>query len=205
MKREDLTALGLEKEVIDKVLDLHHAEMDPVKGKAEKYDSEKERADGLKKDFDEQAVAIKKLKESNGDAEKLQAEIEKLNSAAENSAEEHKKALSDMQKKIDDTEFDKALDGVISQSGAKRLASVKAELDLQTLRESKNREKDMAEAVKALKDSDDTSFLFGTAEPNPTGNKANTAGGVGGGDDESAQIATARAVMGLPPIESKEK
>ena len=31
MKREDLEALGLSKEQIDKVLDLHHEEYDPVK------------------------------------------------------------------------------------------------------------------------------------------------------------------------------
>ena len=31
MKREDLEALGMTKEQIDKVLDMHHTEYDPVK------------------------------------------------------------------------------------------------------------------------------------------------------------------------------
>ena len=30
MKREELEALGMAKEQIDKVLDMHHAELDPV-------------------------------------------------------------------------------------------------------------------------------------------------------------------------------
>ena len=64
MKREDLEALGLSKEQIDKVLDMHHSEYDPVKKDLETaqkdLESEKEKTSaqattirGLKNDLEE--------------------------------------------------------------------------------------------------------------------------------------------------------
>ena len=197
MKREDLAALGLEKEAIDKVLDLHHADADPLKDKADQYEQEKARADKLKEDFDAQTKSIADLKAANGDADKLKEQIETLEQSAKDKDAEHQKALDNMQKKLDDTEFDKVLDGVIAKSGAKRTASVRAELDLSALRESKNREADMAEAVKALKEGEETSFLFGKEGPGGTGKHYDSSGKAGGSGGENADIAKARAVMGL--------
>ncbi|MCI6713552.1 MAG: hypothetical protein MR523_01215, partial [Lachnospiraceae bacterium] len=64
MKREDLEALGMTKEQIDKVLDMHHEEYDPVKkdldtanadlaAEKEKTSTQETTIAGLKKDLGE--------------------------------------------------------------------------------------------------------------------------------------------------------
>ena len=102
-----------------------------------------------------------------------------------------------MQSKLEGAEFDKLLDDAISKAGGRRAASIRAELKLDELRASKDRSSDIEAAINALKEAEDTSFLFGS-NANPTGAKVSTSGnasgGVGGTDEA---LATARAVMGL--------
>ena len=82
MKREDLEALGLSKEQIDKVLDMHHSEYDPVKKDLETaqkdLESEKEKTStkattikDLKKDLEEFKDAdVSGMKQKIADLEK---------------------------------------------------------------------------------------------------------------------------------------
>ena len=59
--RGSLKQFGItDDEVITKILNAHHAELDPVKDKAEQYDK-------VKADFDEQTKSIEGLKASVGD------------------------------------------------------------------------------------------------------------------------------------------
>jgi len=59
--RDSLKQFGItDDEVITKILNAHHAELDPVKDKAEQYDK-------VKADFDEQTKSIEGLKASVGD------------------------------------------------------------------------------------------------------------------------------------------
>jgi hypothetical protein len=59
--RDSLKQFGItDDEVITKILNAHHAELDPVKDKAEQYDK-------AKADFDEQTKSIEGLKASVGD------------------------------------------------------------------------------------------------------------------------------------------
>ena len=189
--RDSLKQFGItDDEVITKILNAHHAELDPVKDKAEQYDK-------VKADFDEQTKSIEGLKASVGDKEAMQKQIEELKSASEQKDAAHKKAIEDMQNKLEGAEFDKLLDDAISKAGGRRAASIRAELKLDELRASKDRSSDIEAAINALKEAEDTSFLFGS-NANPTGAKVSTSGnasgGVGGTDEA---IATARAVMGL--------
>lgn len=206
--RDSIKQLGItDEDVITKILNAHHAEFDPVKDKADQYDAEKERADNLKKDYDEQSKSIKALQESAGDKDALEKQIKELQDAAEEKDAEHQKALDDMKAKLDNTEFDKLLDTAITKAGGRRAASIIAELKIDELKASKDRSNDIEAAIKALKESDDTAFLFGESEADPTGAKINSSGNAGngaGGIDEKE--AAARAVMGLTSIENgKEK
>lgn len=192
--RDSLKQFGItDDEVITKILNAHHAELDPVKDKAEQYDK-------VKADFDEQAKNIKSLQDAAGDKEALQKQIDELKAAADTKAADHKKELEEMQNKLESAEFDKLLDDAISKAGGRRTSSIRAELKLDELRASKDRSSDIEAAINALKEAEDTSFLFGNAEANPTGAKVDTsgnaAGGVGGTNEAEA---TARAVMGLGP------
>jgi hypothetical protein len=59
--RDSLKQFGItDDEVITKILNAHHAELDPVKDKAEQNDK-------VKADFDEQAKNIKSLQDAAGD------------------------------------------------------------------------------------------------------------------------------------------
>lgn len=98
--RDSIKKLGItDDEVITKILDAHHAEFDPVKDKADQYDAEKERADKLKADYDEQSKSIEALKTSVGDKEAIEKQIKDLQDMAATKDAEHQKALDDMQTK----------------------------------------------------------------------------------------------------------
>lgn len=194
--REELKKLGLEDESITKVLDLHHAEINPLKEKADKYEQEKERADKLKTDFEAQAKKLSGLEKLAGNEQALKDEIEKLKNEAAQKEQEHETAINEMKAKADEADFNRILDGVLSGAKAKRKQAVIAELKLDDLRQSKNREADIKKAVDDLVHGEDTAFLFDSSEPQATGNKVSFPGGTKG---NAADVATAqaRAVMGL--------
>lgn len=198
LTRDSIKQLGItDEDQITKLLNAHHAEVNPLKEKAEQYDK-------VKADFDEQAKSIKALQDAAGDKEALQKQIDELKTAAETKAADHKKELEEMQSKLEGAEFDKLLDDAITKAGGRRTASIRAELKLDELKASKDRTNDIDAAIKALKESDDTSFLFGT-DAKPSGARIDSSGKAGAGTDgNDAAMATARAVMGLKPAGKEE-
>lgn len=175
MKREFLEGLGLEKDTIDKIMAENGNDINREKQKADEYKSQLDSAKETLKGFEGVDVA------------QLQGQITKLNSdlAAKD---------ADYQKKIADMEFGSVLDSAISGSKAKNSKAVKALLDLEKLKASKNQTEDIKTALEELKKSD--SYLFGSDEPvlNPIGDTSgnNNSGGV-------SSLAAVRAAMGLPP------
>ena len=71
-------------------------------------------------------------------------------------------------------------------------------LDVETLKASKNQKEDIAAALKALTEAEDSKMLFGAPEPNPVGT-GNLIGQVRTGGGSNADDAAMRAAMGLPP------
>lgn len=193
LTRDSIKQLGItDEELITKLLNAHHAEVNPLREKAEQYDK-------VKADFDEQAKSIKSLQDAAGDKEALQKQIDKLKTAAETKAADHKKELEEMQSKLEGAEFDKLLDDAITKAGGRRTASIRAELKLDELKASKDRTNDIDAAIKALKESEDTSFLF-ESDAKPSGARIDSSGRTDTGTDgNDAAMATARAVMGLQP------
>ena len=195
LTRDSIKQLGItDEDQITKLLNAHHAEVNSLKEKAEQYDK-------VKADFDEQAKSIKSLQDAAGDKESLQKQIDELKTAAETKAADHKKELEEMQSKLEGAEFDKLLDDAITKAGGRRAASIRAELKLDDLKASKDRSNDIEAAIKALKESDDTSFLFSSDDGKPSGARIDSSGNAGGGTGgDDAATATARAVMGLKPV-----
>lgn len=193
LTRDSIKQLGItDEELITKLLNSHHAEVNPLREKAEQYDK-------VKADFDEQSKSIKSLQDAAGDKEALQKKIDELKTAAETKAADHKKELEEMQSKLEGAEFDKLLDDAITKAGGRRTASIRAELKLDELKASKDRTNDIDAAIKALKESEDTSFLFGS-DAKPSGARIDSSGRTDTGTDgNDAAMATARAVMGLKP------
>lgn len=103
-------------------------------------------------------------------------------------------AEKNYQAKLDDMDFQSLLDSAISGSGAKNGKAVKALLDIDALKASKNRTADIESALSAIKADND--YLFKSDEPikNPVAaTNTNRASG-----DPMAAI---RAAMGLKPKE----
>lgn len=151
MQRKFLEELGLEKEIVDKIMTENGSDVEKAKSKLEAE------RDNYKEQLETAQVALKEfegvdVKELNG---KIAALTETL-TAKEN----------EYQAKLADMEFNSALDGAISKSGARNSKALKALLDTDALKASKNREADIAAAIEAVKGEND--YLFENKQPIPT-------------------------------------
>ena len=197
MKRDELEVLGLTKEQVDKVLDMHHEELDPVQKELEtkknelalandKIETQKGTISGLKED----------LKKFDGvDVTELNGKIEQLEKDIQDKDTEYAKQLADR-------DFQDMLKEAISNAKGKNAKAITALLDIDTLKGSKNQKEDVAAALKDLAEAEDSKMLFGESNPEVIG-KGDPIGVVRktGNQDSDAQM---RAVMGLPPVQEKK-
>ena len=151
MKTEDLTKLGLTAEQISEIQKLNGLDISSEQKKAEKitaerdnYKSQLETAQNALKDFE--GVDVKELK---GKIDTLTADL---------TAKE-----TDYQTKLADMEFNSKLDSLITSSGARNAKAVKALLDLESIKSSKNQDTDLQTALEACKK--DNEYLFGKDAP----------------------------------------
>lgn len=180
MKREFLKELGLEQEVIDKIMGEAGKDVEAEKAKVSAAEAER---DKYKEQLDAATVELDKFKDMK--PEELQATIDQLKADIKARDDEY-------QKKEKARAFTDAVKDAIKTAGGKNDKAVMALLDTDTLMESKNQKEDIAAAIEAVKKDND--YMFGDKEPitNPT---APTGGG--SGPDDSATSAM-RAAMGLP-------
>ena len=75
MKREELKALGLSEEIMDKVMSLHGTDINELKGKIKQLETEKT---GLNDRISESDKQIEAIKKSHKGDEELQKEIDQL-------------------------------------------------------------------------------------------------------------------------------
>jgi DNA repair exonuclease SbcCD ATPase subunit len=181
MKKEDLVALGLSEEQIAEIQKLNGKDIAKEQEKIARIEAER---DNYKSQLDTAHEALKKFE--GIDVDKLQGEIQKLQKDLQDAETKHQADLADR-------DFNVLLDSQINALGAKNAKAVKALLDIDALKGSKNQIEDIKKALEAVKTEND--YLFGSTEPinnpvRPTGNNPPT------GD---FNMATMRAVMGLPP------
>ena len=164
MKREDLEAIGMTKEQIDKVLDMHHEEYDPVKkdldtanadlaAEKEKTSTQETTIAGLKKDLGEFKDA---------DVSGMKQKIEDLEKDIQTKDAAHKQEIADR-------DFNDLLKECITAAKGVNAKALTALLDVDTLKESKNQKEDIAAAIKALTEADDSKMLFVEPDPKPAG------------------------------------
>lgn len=157
MKREDLEKQGLSKEQIDAVLDMHHAEIDPVNKKLEKAQ------DDLKAEQEKVKTTEEALKAFDGvDPAALNQKIADLQKDLQTKDAEH-------QAQIADRDFQDMLKESIATAKGRNVKAITALLDVDTLKASKNQKEDIAAALKALAEADDSKMLFGESEPREVG------------------------------------
>lgn len=179
MKTDFLKGLGLEQDVIDKIMAENGKDIAAEKAKTTKVEGER---DNYKSQLETAMESLEKFKDVDPAA--MQGEIDKLNQQlkdkdAEYAAKEADRIFSDTIKEA------------IKTAGGRNEKAVMAMLDMNALKESKNQSEDIKKALETVKESD--AYLFGSDEPfkNPVG----ATGGSGAGGDNFSAI---RAAMGLP-------
>lgn len=180
MKTEFLKSLGLEQDVIDKIMAENGKDIAAEKAKTTKAESE---SDSYKEQLDTATSSLEKFKDIDPAA--MQSEIAKLN-----------QQIKDQQAAFDakeaDRVFNDAVKSAIKEAGGRNEKAVMAMLDMDALKASKNQTEDIKKALETVKESD--AYLFGSDEPfkNPVGA---TGGGIDVGGNNMSAI---RAAMGLP-------
>lgn len=105
-------------------------------------------------------------------------------------------AENDYKAQIADRDFRDLLGAAITEHKGLNTKAIMALLDVDALKNSKNQKDDVEKAIVALTEAEDSKMLFGDGT-SPVG-KVNPIGKVGGGSP-SDDMASMRAIMGLPP------
>lgn len=137
-----------------------------------------------------------KLKAFDGvDAEALNGEIAKLKGDLE-------QRDKDYQAQIADRDFQDMLKEAIASANGRNAKAITALLDVDALKASKNQKEDIAAALKALAEAEDSKMLFGEPEPNVIGG-GNPIGTVTKSGSQTGATDAMRSIMGLPPVNTK--
>lgn len=177
MKRKFLEDLGLDKEIIDKVLDEHSTSVGKLKGEVETLTTERDtlKAENknLKDDVANRDKQLDDLKNSTEDIAGLKKQIEDLQNSNKTNDENHKNEISELKKSF-------AIEKGLSDAKAKNNVAVKALLDMTKIELAEDGTiKGLSEQIDALVKGEDTKFLFNTestktfkgATPGETGNE----------------------------------
>ncbi|MBO5371966.1 MAG: phage scaffolding protein [Lachnospiraceae bacterium] len=161
-------------------------------------------------DYDKQTEKLNKandtIKANDTAIQDLQKELESFKDAdvtalnqritdLEAEKETIKKEYDD---KIADRDFNDMLKESIAAVKGRNAKAITALLDTDALKASKNQKEDVAAALKALTEAEDSKMLFGEPEPNIAGIGSPIGTVTKGGNQDSD--AAMRAVMGLPPV-----
>ena len=163
----------LPKEIIDEIMAENGRDIEAVKKSFADYDTVK----------DQLAEAQKTIKGFQDQG----ADIEAVRKSAKEWEEKYNQAISDHNQKMADMAFDHALESAITGAKGKSVKAIRAMLDVDTLKGSKNQEADIKAALESLKK--DSGYLFddgqipppyaggtGTGNPNQTGEPMSLAG-----------------------------
>ena len=159
------------------------------------YDKQKDKLTAAEDKVETLTESLDKFKDV--DADKLNSEIADLK-------EQLAKKDSDYKAQIADRDFDDIVKDAITAAHGKNAKAIKALLDVDTLKASKNQKADVEKAIKALTEAEDSKMLFGEDQPEPVG-RIGAIGKVTGGTSGDAFIDSIRAAAGLSTTTSKRQ
>lgn len=119
-----------------------------------------DKAADLQKSLDTTQEELKKFEGVN--AEELNKKIKELTETIDKNAK-------DYEAKIAARDFDDSIEKAIAAAKGKNSKAIKALLDIEALKASKNQEADLKKAIDELTQAEDSRMLFGEAEPVKTG------------------------------------
>lgn len=184
MKRDFLKDLGLDADVIDKIMAENGNDINKAKGDAEKLNAELEQT---KSDLQKANETLDKFK----DYDNVKAEVEKYKADAEKSKTEYEQKIAKMERaaKIKDFTGSKQFVNDFTRDSINRMID-----DAMQLKE--NKDKTIEELFKSFTDGK-TDILKNVDAPTPPkmANMADT-------KDDGSNEAKVRAIMGLPPLKA---
>lgn len=149
------------------------------------WQNQKDKVDNLTTQLNDAKSELKKFE--GVDANGLKDQITQLNKKLEDKEAE-------WQAKVADRDFQDLLNEAITKYKGINPKAIKALLDVEALKASKNQKADVDKAVSGLTEAEDSKMLFG--EVSAVG-KVDPIGKVGGGSG-STDLSKMRAIMGLP-------
>lgn len=169
MKREFLQSFKvneqpLSKEVIDAIMAENGRDIEAAKAPFADYET-------VKNQLTEAQKTIKGFQDQGAD-------IEAVRKTAKDWEDKYNQAVADHNQKMSDMAFDRALEAAITGAKGRNAKAIKALLDVDTLKGSKNQEADIKAALEGLKK--DSGYLFEEAGTPPPYSAGAGTGGVGG-------------------------
>lgn len=186
MRRDFLKQLGIEdKDIIDKIMDENSADIGRAKGELQTYKDKVTELEGQIKTKDGE---ISTLKTQVGDTTTLNNKITQLETEKTNLTNELNTKVANIQKTY-------AIESAVRDAKAKNLKAVVAQLDMEKITYENGELSGLTEQLDALKSGEDTSFLFGEAQPAaPAGTHINTPVNTGNGGNPPTSKTFADAV-----------
>ena len=160
------------------------------------YDNQAKKLDAANETIKANDTAMKDLQDKLDGFKDV--DVSGLNQRINDLETEKANIQKDYDAKIADRDFNDLVKENIAAANGKNAKAIMALLDVETLKASKNQKEDIAAALKALTEAEDSKMLFGAPEPNPVGT-GHLIGQVRNGGGASADDAAMRAAMGLPP------
>nr|DAJ42836.1 MAG TPA: minor structural protein [Caudoviricetes sp.] len=179
----------------DKKKDFEKAVLENYKTMTD-YDNQAKKLDAANETIKANDTAMKDLQDKLDGFKDV--DVSGLNQRINDLETEKANIQKDYDAKIADRDFNDLVKENIAAANGKNAKAIMALLDVETLKASKNQKEDIAAALKALTEAEDSKMLFGAPEPNPVGT-GNLIGQVRTGGGSNADDAAMRAAMGLPP------
>lgn len=183
MKTEFLKELGLEQEVITKIMAENGKDIEKLKAQVSTLNTEKENLS-------------KQLTDANAKIESFsEIDVDKIKAETEDWKQKYTQAQEDAKKELSELKFSHALDSKLSSTKAKDLNILKSLLNKEDLKLTEAGDiLGLEDQISKIKE--EKSFLFDDEDGKPTIVK----GGTGGSSGSTNDLSAARAALGLPPI-----
>ena len=165
MKKSEIVALGIDEEVAQKIVNMAAEEISGAyvpKSRFDEVNEAKKNAEALIKERDTQ---LEELKKSSGDSEKLQKQIEELQEANKTAAKEYEANLKKVRRESIDNQLLTEANAKNSKAVAALLNPVDEKLDDEAYKAERLKQ------IEALVKAEDSSFLFGSSNPDIKGMK----------------------------------
>lgn len=160
------------------------------------YDNQAKKLDAANDTIKANDTAMKDLQDKLDGFKDV--DVSGLNQRIKDLEAEKANIQKDYDARIADRDFNDLVKESIAAVNGKNPKAITALLDVDTLKASKNQKEDIATALKALTEKEDSKMLFGEPDPKPAGT-GNLIGRVRK-IEPSADDAAMRAAMGLPPV-----